>query len=281
MTDLNTPALDVYERISRRFVSKRTSFFEELENNSGRNSYEALLFQIPTAKPLHVLDIGCGDGNLLKYLNLVSPNRIYTGCDISAPALDAAKKFFPKNADFVNAPAQDLPFANETFDLVFAHMVFALLNPVEKSISEAARVLKNGGEFRIFTPAYWRNGGSEKSARFQKVMDHLSTISPSPSSVGIGNNLFRSEEQIRAILIANFGTDAQITFSASDFEMSQTAEEALQLFSLGMYQFELIPKSEKGNALKSLYELLASLESEDGLVHMSRPMEFIKVIKAK
>lgn len=46
-----------------------------------------------------------------------------------------------------------------------------------------------------------------------------------------------------------------------------------------MYQFTLIPDSEKGEAVKKMFNFLLELQSPDGLIAMNRPMELISITK--
>ncbi|QLG64035.1 class I SAM-dependent methyltransferase [Halorarum salinum] len=48
-----------------------------------------------------------------------------------------------------DAGAEALPFADESFDVVIASLVFCTILDVEAALLEVARVLKPGGEFRF------------------------------------------------------------------------------------------------------------------------------------
>lgn len=98
-----------------------------------------------------VLDIGCGDGGLLE---LVKKDSNYTGVDISPTQLQAFKKLLDKNkrknVRLVQSDVSKLPFAGNTFDLVFACDVLEhVLDPV-KVLKEIHRVTKKNG-FIIFS----------------------------------------------------------------------------------------------------------------------------------
>ncbi len=87
-----------------------------------------------------VLDIGCGKGYLLYELTQVVPGITVAGIDISQYAIDHAKeevKPFLKQG-----PAQELPYAENEFDLVISINTFhnLYLFDLKKAIQEMERV---------------------------------------------------------------------------------------------------------------------------------------------
>ncbi|MCD6128073.1 MAG: class I SAM-dependent methyltransferase [Methanomicrobia archaeon] len=88
-----------------------------------------------------ILDIGCGTGLLYDFLKYEN----YTGMDISLEMLK--KGGFAKK---ILGDCEFLPFKSCVFDFVFSFTVLQNL-PSYKMISEAYRVLKNGGIFVLTT----------------------------------------------------------------------------------------------------------------------------------
>ncbi|MEM1120245.1 MAG: class I SAM-dependent methyltransferase, partial [Bacteroidota bacterium] len=125
--------------------------FEDFKNSEGLNSYELLAKQIKKERSssLEVLEIGCGNGTLSKYFTAsVDEFDKYIGIDISSDQIDMAKKHYTKsNIFFRVADSGNLPYENEQFDFVISHLNFMLLNPVEESLLQIDRVLKNNGYF--------------------------------------------------------------------------------------------------------------------------------------
>ena len=70
-----------------------------------------------------VLEIGCGDGNNIALLREALPNARLVGCDVSEGRIEFARKFHAEqglDAEFVVADATKLPFADQSFDVVFS-----------------------------------------------------------------------------------------------------------------------------------------------------------------
>src|SRR5213078_664310 len=100
------------------------------------------------AKEMSILDVGCGPG----YVSAAAAERGAKpiGLDFSAEMIAIAKKMFPR-IDFRRGDAQNLPFANASFDRVVANFALLHLANPERAIAEAARVLKPGGRFGFTT----------------------------------------------------------------------------------------------------------------------------------
>jgi SAM-dependent methyltransferase len=93
-----------------------------------------------------VLEVGCGiatDG-----LQFARAGARYTGVDQSEEALTLARKRFDlhkASGRFESASATALPFADESFDLVYSHGVIHHIEDTRAAVEEFHRVLRPGG----------------------------------------------------------------------------------------------------------------------------------------
>lgn len=95
-------------------------------------------------------DLACGTGGLLKPALAAFPRLKGIGIDLSEPYLNVAReRIESRRASYVNAPAEALPFADNSLDVVSCVYLFHELPPKVRRqvISELARVLKPGGRF--------------------------------------------------------------------------------------------------------------------------------------
>lgn len=98
---------------------------------------------------MNILDLGCGNGRLLKLLG--SWNVSYTGMDNSAKLLEKAQlqevSRNSKHVTFVKGDMTQLPFDDATFDIVFPLASFQHIPKVlqKASLKEMRRVLKKDG----------------------------------------------------------------------------------------------------------------------------------------
>ncbi|MBI2595324.1 class I SAM-dependent methyltransferase [Candidatus Daviesbacteria bacterium] len=101
-----------------------------------------------------ILDVGCGTGKIVNYLN---QNRFdVIGTDSSIEAIKIARKFAVKSAKkkFIKADATKLPFKRATFDMITSISVIEHLTKKQVNIflKEAKRILKPNGIIFIVTP---------------------------------------------------------------------------------------------------------------------------------
>lgn len=100
-----------------------------------------------------VVDLGAGTGALFPYFDRLDDERTQVTAvepdpNMRAQARERAEDF-PIEIDFSKASGEDLPFDDNTFDAVCASFVFCTIPDHERALSEVARVLKPGGEFRF------------------------------------------------------------------------------------------------------------------------------------
>jgi SAM-dependent methyltransferase len=98
------------------------------------------------ARGLRVLEIGCGLGT--DGAQFARAGADYTGVDLTDAAVDLARKHFAQlglSGEFRTADAENLDFADESFDLVYSHGVLHHTPDTARAVSEIHRVLKPGG----------------------------------------------------------------------------------------------------------------------------------------
>lgn len=95
-----------------------------------------------------LLDIGCADGTTTYQIKKKFPKLKITGLDYYKGTIDFAKRTRPQ-VRFVHGDAHELPFGNETFDIVTAIEVLEHLEKPKRVLSEIKRVLKPDGIFII------------------------------------------------------------------------------------------------------------------------------------
>jgi ubiquinone/menaquinone biosynthesis C-methylase UbiE len=102
----------------------------------------------PTAPFGEALEIGAGTGYFA--LNLLQLGLIEraTASDISSGMLDtlaATAESLGLEVETVQAGAEELPFADRSFDLVFGHAVLHHIPDLDRALAELRRVLRPGG----------------------------------------------------------------------------------------------------------------------------------------
>ncbi|MBZ4322083.1 bifunctional 2-polyprenyl-6-hydroxyphenol methylase/3-demethylubiquinol 3-O-methyltransferase UbiG [Streptomyces huiliensis] len=97
---------------------------------------------------LNVLDIGCGGGLLAEEFTRAGCR--VTGIDPSQPSLDAAAEHAKEQGldiTYRQGTAEELPFAEGEFDLVYCCDTLEHVTDVDRAVAEASRVLRPGGHY--------------------------------------------------------------------------------------------------------------------------------------
>jgi len=99
-----------------------------------------------STRGLKVLEIGCGLGT--DGAQFAEAGADYTGVDLTEAAVELARRrfeLFSLPGKFQTADAENLAFADDSFDLVYSHGVLHHTPETEKAIKEIHRVLRPGG----------------------------------------------------------------------------------------------------------------------------------------
>jgi ubiquinone/menaquinone biosynthesis C-methylase UbiE len=111
-----------------------------------RPEQDAVLAVLRAERVRHVLDVGCGTGQLAHRLRMANPRVRVVGCDFSAGMLRAARAR-DRGVAWVRGDALRLPFATAAFDAVVSTQAFHWFPDQAAALREIARVLRPGGAF--------------------------------------------------------------------------------------------------------------------------------------
>jgi len=133
---------------------KSKSYFNRHSNTIiNRNGYWSYDYRI-TSKILirrnvkNLIDIGCGNGAFLVMMHNAAPGMKLSGLDISREMVAKSRQRLP-GADVVEGDAENMTFADGTFDAVSCHMSIHHHPHPDKSLAEMYRILKKNGTVLI------------------------------------------------------------------------------------------------------------------------------------
>ena len=107
---------------------------------------------IEFAKGKKTLDAGAGTGRLS--IRLFEAGADVTALDIS-PEMLAILKSKNSNIETIEGDVENMPFPDETFDMVFSSLTLVHLKKIEPFLDECYRVLKDDGKL-ILTNVHYR-----------------------------------------------------------------------------------------------------------------------------
>ncbi len=114
-----------------------------------KNYYNNLLKIIKKINPESILDVGCGEGFTLDTLRKNKIGKKIIGIDNSKESIRIGKILFPK-VKINHASIYDMPFPNNSFDLVICTEVLEHLKTPSLAIEEVKRVSR--GNILISVP---------------------------------------------------------------------------------------------------------------------------------
>jgi malonyl-CoA O-methyltransferase len=140
---MNLPKQAIADSFSKAAATYDGSAF--LQKEVAARLFERL--DIMNVSPSTILDAGCGTGLCSRKLNKLFSKAKVTGVDIAPGMIEMAKKsngLFTK-VDYQVADIDELPFDDNSFDLVFSNLTVQWLIESKRVYSELNRVLKPGG----------------------------------------------------------------------------------------------------------------------------------------
>lgn len=122
-----------------------------------RKMYCSILERVASLRGMSLLDVGCGTGEMLYLIHSRCPAMRLCGVDISEKMLDTARSKLGEKADLFLGDAENLPFDDETFDLLICNDSFHHYPTPMAALSEFYRVLVPRGfllisDYRIGFP---------------------------------------------------------------------------------------------------------------------------------
>lgn len=200
-------------QLSADFYRAHAAGFDASRGHQPWPGWQRMLEQLPApdARPLSVLDVGCGNARLASFLSSAGYRLRYVGVDANSELLEAARvrldpALTPRQIELIEAdflattiPGEDLP--KGPFDCV---TLFGVLHHVPgrdwrtRLLRELAIRTAKGGLLAI---AAWQFGGRERFARRRVDWSELGPVLGDPidpSQLEEGDSLLR------------FGTDPEM-----------------------------------------------------------------------
>lgn len=150
--------------ITRHPVGSR-GFFDDLDQYHFEKLHHLLrLVDFDGYRGRMVLEVGCGAA--VDLARFAKGGAVTTGVDLAPSAIALARQNFEQQGlqgTFEVADGEQLPFADNTFDCVYAHGVVQYTAHPQRLVDECRRVLKPGGQaiFQVYNRVSWLNALSK------------------------------------------------------------------------------------------------------------------------
>jgi len=127
--------------------------------------------------PQRALDVGAGTGALTDELVRRLGEESVGAAEPSADYAATLRKRFPRS-DVREAPAEELPWEDGSFDTALAQLVVVFLNDAPRAVRELARVTRSGG---VVATCMWEVDGVDMMKALNEIRQRLSPGGPIPA----------------------------------------------------------------------------------------------------
>lgn len=153
------------EQTLKTFNRQAKVYDHSMFSKHAKKLYPKILDTVIKTDSLEILDLGCGTGELMKLLLENNDRYQLTGIDLSSKMIEIANEKLANRVKLVIGDSENLPFDDNSFDLVYCNDSFHHYVEVEQVIKEISRVLKKDGYLII--------GDLYQTALIRKIFNFL------------------------------------------------------------------------------------------------------------
>ena len=128
----------------------KDAFGEDFSQDGFSNveQIDMILQYIPQQDDVNILDIGCGNGKMLGYLQEKSNAHIY-GFDYSGEAIKTAKLLFTKKSQFREGIIDEIDYPEKVFDVIISMDTMYFSKDMTALVAQVKKWLKPNGIFFV------------------------------------------------------------------------------------------------------------------------------------
>ncbi len=272
-----TPSDDAWNayllKIYKELPACSPAVFANHNTNLGPSSYEILaknieLFHRPAQR---LIDLGSGSGHMLKYISpQIRKNDLVTAVDMSEDEIKIAAKDYGNNSQikFVAARAQNLPFSDESIDLIGAHMSMMLMRPIEPVVDEIYRVLKKGGRLLAVTNSTEPASGTLGLFN-ATILDFIKSHYPQFKQLPNGDIRTRNLDGLKELFLPRFKSVEQFTPFYLNIEVTPDGAWA---FCNTLVSVNIVPQDKRSELRSRILEIANAQRQMNGKVLLQMPL---------
>ena len=129
------------------FNNQAPTYDNDIIAQHARSLYPIILERLSEISYQTALDLGCGTGEIIKLILQQDSRKSLYGIDLSDKMLEIARSKLGKAATLILGDSEQLPFADDFFDVIYCNDSFHHYPAPNNVLSEVHRVLKPHGTF--------------------------------------------------------------------------------------------------------------------------------------
>ena len=144
---------------------------ESMEKGHGVNVLK-FLKKISFNKPFSFLDVGCGNGWVIRYIANISTCKKAVGIDKSKKMIiQSKKKIISNKENFFHTDIESFKHKGK-FDFIFSMESLYYADSIEIALMKIYKLLKPGGQFFCGTDFYTDNKSTARWSKIMKIQMH-------------------------------------------------------------------------------------------------------------
>ena len=144
---------------------------ELMEVEHGKN-VSKFFSKIKFEKPFTFLDVGCGNGWVVRKIGSLENCKKSIGIDKSKKMINQAKKFSDNKEQFYYSDIESFK-TRQKFDFIFSMESLYYVNSIEKVLRKIYSLLSPGGQFICGTDFYSDNKATRRWKKVMNIQMHL------------------------------------------------------------------------------------------------------------
>ena len=129
-----------FTKAAEKYESEHAGVYELCKKD-----YPDILAEIEKEPFTDLLDAGCGPAPMISLLSEKYPDKHYVGLDLTEKMIEVAKRKDLPNAEFIVGDCENLPFAENSFDVIICSMSAHHYPEIQNFYNSAYKVLKPNG----------------------------------------------------------------------------------------------------------------------------------------
>ena len=155
------------QAIQSHLWGQRPKDWGSIQEVTGKAGYDFVLNRFSEKAGLKLLDVGCGTGYFCRMV--YDKGALVTGLDATPEFIEEAKQRVP-GGRFMAGEMEELPFADQSFDIVCGFNSFQYAANTKNALIEAKRVLAGKGKLVVMI---WGNKEECEAATYLKAVGSL------------------------------------------------------------------------------------------------------------
>ncbi len=206
------------DRVSRQYATE-----ENLETRmsvwhptlDGREPACEALYAVTRGAPARVLEVGCGTGAFAARIAAALPEATFVAVDTSERFVELTRS---RGLDARLADVEDLPFDDDSFDVVAAMWVLYHVGDLHRGLAEIRRVLRPGGLLVAVTNGDEHVAELRRDAGGEPVRTHFSSENGEAALLRHFDEVSRDDLRTRAFFADHTAAVAYLHSSQEDVD---------------------------------------------------------------